>query len=103
MAKAYRDAPLIGADDRVGLPIRNARTERMAQILGEMVALFDGEFIIRVAMEIGLDECVGHTVSGEGLEFDLTPLQLTALASALAACAEFRDDPLAARSKRRGR
>lgn len=91
MAKPFREAPLIGADDGVGLPILRSRTTRMGELLGTLIRRFDDDFILLVAGEVGLDECIHYGRKAETLEFDLTSLQLVSLASALAACAEFRD------------
>src|SRR5678816_4574823 len=60
MAKNYRQAPLIGADDSTGLPVQNERETKAADLLGRMVARFDDEFIMHVATEIGLDECLSY-------------------------------------------
>lgn len=91
MAKAYRSAPLIGADDETGLPIRKLRLQKTTELLGRMVARFDDDFILHVATEIGLDECITYDATGKRLVFDCTSLQLVALSTTLAACAEYRD------------
>lgn len=91
MAKNYRQAPLIGADDSTGLPVQNERETKAADLLGRMVARFDDEFIMHVATEIGLDECLSYGATKTSLVFDCTPLQMIAIGAALAACAEYRD------------
>lgn len=104
MAKTFRNHPLLKVDDSVGLPIQRQRAEWATRKLGEYVARFDGDFIIEVATEIGLDETMNYTETGGALEFDMTELQIVALCSALAACAEFRDgrEEHKPRKKRRG-
>ena len=91
MAKPYRQAPLIGADEASGLPLRADRVRKAAELLSRMVGRLDDDFILHVAVEIGLDECVSYAESAEALSFDLTSLQLVALSTALAACVEYRD------------
>lgn len=91
MAKPYRQAPLIGADLDSGLPLQEQRIEKSAQLLGKMTSRFDDEYVLHVATEIGLDECIQYDPDGKALVYDLTALQLVSLSSALAACAEYRD------------
>jgi hypothetical protein len=103
VAKTFRNRPLLKVDDGAGLPIQRQRAEWATRKLGEYVARFDGDFIIEVATEIGLDETMNYTEDGEGLDFDMTELQIVALCSALAACAEFRDGREDARPRRKRR
>ena len=97
MAKPFRDTPLVwrpedfAADDRVGLPILNSRINWAEERMPALVGRFDDEFILHVATEVGLDECVSYVPSGEMLQFDLTALQLVAFCAALSAVAELRD------------
>jgi hypothetical protein len=101
MAKPFRDAPL-SVDDKVGLPLQDQRVKKAAELLGKMVPRFSDEFIRHVATEIGLDECITSAEdSEEDISFDLTALQLVALSSALAACAEFRDGEQAKRTAKK--
>jgi hypothetical protein len=98
MAKPYRQAPLIGADETTGLPVLRERQQRMADLLGQLVPQFDDEFILHVATEVGLDEVVTFNTEREGaLDFDFTALQMVAFTAALAACKEFRDERRAER------
>src|SRR5215213_9230607 len=77
MAKPYRQAPLIGADETTGLPVLRERQQRMADLLGQLVPQFDDEFILHVATEVGLDEVVTFNTEREGaLDFDFTALQM---------------------------
>lgn len=102
VAKRSREKPLKTVDEGAGIPITKERTEKAAELLGRMTARFDEDFIMHVATEIGLDECVFHeSEESEQLSYDLTALQLVSLGSALAACAEFRDGRAEARKKKR--
>ena len=89
MPKTFREAPFIGADDGVGIPILKARFNSSLEKVIELCTRFDDNFILQVAAEVGLDECCTYDKDGK-LEFDFTPLQLVSMMSALAACAEFR-------------
>lgn len=103
MAKPYREAALTKVDEGAGLPLQDQRVDKATELLGRMIARFDEDFVIDVATEIGLDECILFNDEAQ-ISFDLTSLQLVALASTLAACAEFRDGAntvKAARKKKR--
>lgn len=91
MAKPYREAPLIGADATAGMPILNERTDKSVDLLRRMTERFDDEFILLVAAEVGLEECLSYGANEGALDYDLTGLQLVALSAALAACAEYRE------------
>lgn len=91
VAKAYRQTPLIGADDSTGLPVQMQRQRKAGDLLARMVARFPDEFILHVATEVGLDECITYAEDGKSFIFDITPLQMVSLGAALAACAEYRD------------
>jgi len=100
VAKPYRQAPLIGADENTGLPVLRDRQQRIADMLSRLCADFDDEFILHVATEVGLDECISYSGKDNALDFDMTPLQMVALTSALAACKEYRDARKTTKSKR---
>lgn len=89
------DADRIDAPNTVGMPILDKRRERAIERLGKMVAQFNTEFIYDVASEIGMQDCLEVNDDHTGpIEFDLTPIQAVALASALAACFELRESVL---------
>lgn len=89
------DAVRIAAPNTVGMPILDKRRDKAIALLGKMVAQFDSEFIYAVASELGMEACLEMPEEGTGpIEFDLTPLQAVAIASALAACNELRESAL---------
>ena len=73
-----------------GYRILKTRARQAEDLLGRMVAELDDDFIMSVAIEIGLDPYVAYNDNGTSLDFDTTDLQTVALASALAACVEYR-------------
>ena len=97
MAKAFRQAPLIGAAAGVGLPITEERNKRSIELARKMVGRFSDDFVLNVATEIGLDECIRYNEKATALVFDCTELQLLAIGTALAACAEYRDSVVTTR------
>lgn len=102
MAKTYRESPLksspskikalLALDTQLGIPVLKQRREQAARRLGEYVSRFDDDYILEVATEIGLEECVSYAGDRESaLVFDFTPIQLVSMCSALACCVEFWD------------